>query len=171
MTSDSDVKDFAALARSDRVPSLAAEVTVDADRVGAHRSQREVRQDQRDVARDRDHWVLAVGLALIGRPRMDVDVGDYAQSAPPAHVPKLPKVPAVEADNARVERMRVEVVVEDEIDDPRRGPVVATEQECAALAGRVAAALAKPADKPAPQEPRTGELMPRRPQATKNRKN
>jgi hypothetical protein len=94
--------------------------------------------------------MLTVGLALMNGSRMDVDVGDHAQTAPPADIPQLAEVAAIEADDAGVERMRVKVVVEDKVDDARYVVPLVAQEERTAFPGGAATALAKASDETAP---------------------
>ena len=81
------------------------------------------------------------------------------------------EIPAVEMHDAGVERVRIEIVVEDEVDDAGAAVRAVAEQERAALAGRVPAALAQLCAQAPPQKPRAGDLMPRRPKAGNNLRN
>ena len=90
----------------------------------------------------RDHRVVAIGAALSGAAGMHVHVGDDAHAAPLADVPERTEIPAVEMHDAGVERVRIEVVIEDEVGDAGAAARTVPEQERAALAGCVPAALA-----------------------------
>ena len=114
---------------------------------GADRRPREIGQDERDVPGARDHRMLAVGVALPAAARMHVHVGDDAQAAPLADVPQRAEVPAVETHDAGVERVRVEVVVEDEVDDPGAAVRAVAEQERAALPAAVRPRSRSPRDR------------------------
>src|SRR6185312_9679900 len=86
-------------------------------------------------------------------------------------IPQLAEVATVEVDDAGVERVRIDIVVEREIDDaPATGGILAAEQKGAALA-HAAPALAQLRKKPPPEPPRERQLMPRREQAAGNRGN
>jgi hypothetical protein len=112
--------------------------------------------------------MVAVGVALIGGARVDVHVGNHAQAALLAHILKLPEVAAVEPYDAGIQRMRVEIVVENEVDDPGVAISAISEQERSALPAAGTAAFTQSGDKPVPQKPGTGKLMPRRQQAATN---
>jgi hypothetical protein len=70
-------------------------------------------------------------------------IGDDARAALLAYVPERPEIPAVEAHDAGVERMRVEIIVQDEINDPGAAGCAVTEQKRTAFAARVPASLAE----------------------------
>src|SRR5262249_34834301 len=116
-----------------------------------------------DVSGARDHWVIAVGAALPRGAGMHMHVGNDPHAALLADVPERPEIPPVEMHDAGVERVRVEVVVEDEIGDASAAVYAVAEQECAALAGGVPAALAQLPAQALPQKPRAGDFMLRRP--------
>ena len=153
------------------LPALPAQITVNADVLDADRSACEIRQDQREVPHARNHRVLAVGAALPGSTGMDVNVPDDAQFPAPARLPKCAEISAVHAYDAGIERMGIEIVIENEIDDPGMGVVTAAKQKSAALPAMVAAAFAKFRDEPPPQGRRAGELMPRPRKAVRNLRN
>src|SRR6266851_3728049 len=58
-------------------------------------------------------------------------------------VPERAEMMAVEAHDAGVERVRVEIVVENEVDDPRAAVLAVSQQERTAVPARVPAALAQ----------------------------
>jgi Zn-dependent peptidase ImmA (M78 family) len=92
------------------------------------------------------------------------------EAARAADRPQLAEMPAVEADDAGIEAVRVEVVVKNEVNDPC-GPArfLDPKQERAALAAFVASPLAQARGQPLPEEPRARQLMPRCEQATDSR--
>ncbi len=49
---------------------------------------------------------------------MHMHVGNHAQAPALADVPQRAEVPTVETHDAGVERVRIEIVIEDEVDDP-----------------------------------------------------
>src|SRR5580704_9427567 len=103
--SQSNMQKASARGGRDGMPALAAEIAINPDGIGAERPLREIRQNERKVARARDHRMLAVGVALTGGARVDVHIGNHAQAAPLADIPKRPAMAAVEPNNAGVQRM------------------------------------------------------------------
>lgn len=152
-SSQSDVQDVAAQGGWHGMPALAAEIAIDADFLDADRRTREIRQNQREMAGACDHRVLAVGLALIGPAGMDVNVRDNAQSAPPARIPKRAEKSAVQTYDAGVERMGIEIIIENEIGDAGTGPMTVTKQKSAAFPAMAVTPFAQVCDEPAPQNP------------------
>ena len=78
--------------------------------------------------------MLAIKVALTGTAGMNVDVRDHAYSASVADRPEFPEVAPVEPHKPTVEAVRIEVVVEHEIQDPRALAVPMSNQEGTALA-------------------------------------
>ena len=85
--------------------------------------------------------MLAIGAALSGAAGVDVHVGDDAQAALPADIPKPSEIPAVKMHDAGVERSRVEIVVQDEVGDAGAASDAIAEQECSAFTACIPAAL------------------------------
>ena len=141
---------------------------IDSGRTGGPR---EIGQDERDVPSARDHGVISVGCALTDTAGMYMHIGDDAHAAAFADVPECAEIPAVEMHDAGVERVRIEIVVQDEIDDPSAPVRTVAEQERATFAACVPAALAQLCAQALPKKPRAGELMPRRQQAGNNLRN
>src|SRR5216684_4102117 len=102
---------------------------------------------------------------------MHMHVGNHAQAAAFADVPERAEVPPVETYDAGVERMRIEIVIEDEVDDPTAVFHGVAEEERAALTAGGAPALAQARKEALPKAPRARQLMPRRPQAGNNLRN
>ena len=67
---------------------------------------------------ERDHGVIPIRSTLTRTTRMNVDVGYNLQIMRSAVRPELAEVTPVEAHDARVEAVRVEIVIENVIDDP-----------------------------------------------------
>ena len=61
----------------------------------------------------------AVRIALTRTARMHMHVGNDAQATALADVPQLAEVAAVEPNDAGIQGMRVQIVIENEVDDPR----------------------------------------------------
>src|SRR5688572_2508458 len=94
------------------------------------------------------------------------------QLALPADCPKPPEIFAVEANNSRVEALRIEIVVQDEINDARgAGRLVVTEQKRSALAAFATATLSQLCRQPPPKEPRARKLTLRREPSADSRRN
>ena len=102
----------------------------------------------------RDHGIGAIGVALPGIAGMDMHIGDDGQTALPAHRPQPPEILAVEADDSGVETVWIEIVIQDEIADPRGAIRVGiTEQEGAAFTAFAAPTLAQSRGQSPPQKP------------------
>src|ERR1700730_10746794 len=127
------MQESAPRSRRDAVPAFVAEIAVDADRRTLDRRPRKIRENERDMAGAGDHRMRLVGAAVTRAAGMHVHGGDHAQTAALADVPERAKVPAVKVHDAGVECVWVEVVVENEIDDPRAALVAESQQERPAL--------------------------------------
>ena len=115
--------------------------------------------------------MVAIGFALTGSGRMDVDVSNHAQRAFLAHRPERAEVTPIETHDPGVEAVRIEIVIEDEVDDPAPAAFLPPKQEGAALAAGAAATLAERATQAPPSPPGTGQFMLRREAAANNRGN
>ena len=69
------------------------------------------------MAGARNHRMVAIGFALTGSGRMDVDVGDHAQRTLLTHRPERAEVTSIETHDPGVEAVRIEIVIKDEVDD------------------------------------------------------
>jgi hypothetical protein len=65
---------------------------------------------------------------------MNMDITDDAVSSHSTVLPQFWELVSVEMDDAGIERVRIDVIVEDELYDPLASPMIATEQKRAALA-------------------------------------
>ncbi len=110
----------------------------------------------------RDHGMIP-GQRRSGQRRRDAHAHRRRRSAlAPCTAPIAHEVAPVEAHDAGVEAMRIEIVIQNEIDDPPAAVLVAANQEGAALAARAPAALTQRTAQPPPEPPRAGKFMPRR---------
>ena len=119
------------------VPTLGALVTVDANFGPPYGARREPRENQGEVARLRDHRMCTIGIALLRSSWVRVDISHNDQTTIFAKLPQGAEVAAVEAHDARVEALRVEIVVQDEFDDPLSFPSTPTQEERPAFAAAV----------------------------------
>jgi hypothetical protein len=100
-----------------------------------------------------------------------VNVGDDSERSPPAELPELSVVSSIEPHNPGREAMRVEIVIEDEIDDSRAVvPFASAEQKGTALMPTFAP-LSESNEETTPEPPRAGELMTWRVEEGRNRAN
>ena len=81
--------------------------------------------------------MVAIGFALTGSGRMDVDVSNHAQRAFLAHRPERAEVTPIETHDPGVETVRIEIVIEDKVDDPAPAVFLPPKQKGAALAAKV----------------------------------
>jgi hypothetical protein len=103
---------------------------------------------------------------------MDMNVSHDREIALTAHGPKLPEIFPVKPDDPGIKAVRVEIVIENEIDDARSAAgLQEPEQEGAAFAGRVASAFTQPRRQSPPQKPGAGELTLRGEPSTDSRRN
>ena len=79
------------------------------------------------MASTRDHRMCTVGFALAGASGVNVNVSHHCQSAGLAECPDLSEITAVEPDDAAVEAMGIEIVIEHEVDDPGALPIATSE--------------------------------------------
>src|SRR3546814_14610313 len=91
---------------------------------------------------------------------MDVDVSDHAQRAFLAHRPERAEVTSVETHDPGVEAVRIEIVIEDEVDDPAPTAFLPSKQEGAALAAGTPATLAECAAQAPPGQPGARQFLP-----------
>lgn len=95
------------------------------------------------MAGSRDHRICTVGITLLRAVRMGVNVCDYADTSLFAHIPKRAEITAVESDDASVQALRIQIVVENELSDPRTAILAMPEQKRSALSLAVVASLAQ----------------------------
>lgn len=122
------------------LPFVAPFVFVDAEFVRGVDAAREIGRDERDVAFARVGRMHTVGFTLPGRASMRVNVGNQFQTGRVADLRNRAQKISLEADDATVEAVRVEIVVRHDFLDATATFFAATEQERAALTP-VAAAL------------------------------
>ena len=91
-------------------PLMGTDVLVQSQVTAGRDPSREVRDDERKVARCRDHRVSAVSIALSCDAGMSVNIGYDLEVRFAAKPPKRPESDAVEDDNTAVQTARVEVV-------------------------------------------------------------
>jgi hypothetical protein len=103
----------------DRFPAFPPEIPVQSDLGSADRRPREVWNNQSEASGSSDHWMGLVGLALLRTARMGVHVGHHRQAPPFAQIPQTAEMTPVESDDPSIETMRVDVVIENEIDNSR----------------------------------------------------
>ena len=65
----------------------------------------------------RDHGIILIRTALACAARMDVDIGNNRHIMRSAVGPEVAKVAAIETNDPRVEAVRIEVVVQDIVDN------------------------------------------------------
>ena len=80
----------------------------------------EVWENNGDVAHFGHDRIGAVGVALLEMTGMNMDIRDNSTSSLPTMYPKIAKPTAIDFDNAVPERVRIYVVVENELLDPPR---------------------------------------------------
>src|SRR5690349_12518714 len=97
--------------------------------------------------------MITVGIALARSARMHMNIGHDRQATRLADRPEVAEVAPIEPDDATVERVRIEIVVEHEIKDARAAVFATPEQERPALPARMAAALTQLHLQTAPQKP------------------
>src|ERR1700730_10202227 len=120
------------------------------------------------MAGPRNHWMSTVRSALLDAIRVNVDISYHGQSAGFASRPQLAEVPAVEANDSCVEAVRIQIVVEHEVDDATPHGAIVAQEECTALACPSASAITEPPANAMPQQPRTRQLMSRRNHAARS---
>src|SRR5260221_6530109 len=113
---------------------------MNADASGAALALREVRNDERKMARLGDHRVVLVARALGVVPGMDVNIGNDSHVEAPTLVPNGAEPRAVEFDDAAREAGGVDVVVEEKLPNRARASLDRAEEEGAALAAAAGAA-------------------------------
>lgn len=91
----------------------------------------------------RDHRIRAVRVTLLRAVWMGVNVRDNADTSLLAHVPKCAEIAAVESHDASVQALGIQVVVENELSDPRTGILAIPEQKRSALSLAVEAPLSQ----------------------------
>ena len=99
-------------------PALAAKVTVNANVTTRLATGGEARQDHCDMSGTRNHWVSLVRIALACTTGMDMDVGDNGESPFLANAPERTEMTPIEANDAGIQAVRIQVVIQNEIDDP-----------------------------------------------------
>jgi len=102
---------------------------------------------------------------------MDMHVRDDGHSPIPAEPPQVVVIAAIEPDDPGIEAMRIKVVIENEIRDPRATVEPLSEEECAAFPRSALSPLAQGAEQAAPEGPRARDSMLRRAEAGYNRRN
>src|SRR5690606_5963050 len=132
---------------------LASQVAIDPDIARTLPAAGKAGEDERDVSGPRNHRVIPVGVALTAAVRVHMDAGDDGQGSRLAQRPQLAEVPAREANDARRQTVRIQVVVEHEIDDAGTTVLACPQQERTALARAVVSPLAKPGAQPTPDQP------------------
>jgi len=98
-------------------PLPIAQVLMHANLAGTCGTRGEIGQNHRDMTDLRDDRVGLVGFALAVATRMDMDIGDDAQARRATVSPQGTKPAAVYLDDAGRQRMRIDVVIEDEFVD------------------------------------------------------
>jgi hypothetical protein len=98
-------------------PVLSPEISVQSDLGSADGLSREARDNQSEVPGSSDHRMSSVGFALLRTARMSVHVGNHGQAPAFAQVPQTAAMTPVESDDPSIEAMRVEVIVENKIDN------------------------------------------------------
>ena len=66
----------------------------------------------------RNHWVGLVRIALACTTGMDMDIGDNGESPFLANAPERTEMTPIEANDAGIQAVRIDVVIQNEIDDP-----------------------------------------------------
>ena len=116
---EADMEEGFSLGNRNRSPSFAAQVAVDAHVAATDRLGRKAWKNQGQVAGERDHWMLAIKVALTGIAGMNVDIRDHAYSASVADRPEFSEVAPVEPHKPAVEAVRIKVVVKHKTHDAR----------------------------------------------------
>lgn len=93
---------------------------MDADAARLDGPGREVREDDGDVPDLGHNGVGLVGLTLLESAGMNMDVGDDSAPGLPAMGPEVAEPTSVDHDDAGLESVRVDVIVEDELLDAPR---------------------------------------------------
>ena len=94
-------------------PPVITKILINADRPASDRSTRHQRENQRHMARLRDHGVFFVGPALASSKDMNVSISNDRQAEGRASVPELSKGITVENTDAGVVGFGIELVVID----------------------------------------------------------
>jgi len=77
--------------------------------------------------------MIPIRVALIRPSRVGVNIGDHGKISLRAYLPKAPKVPSVETNDAGVEAVGIEIVVKNKIDDPGYVILDTAKKECSAF--------------------------------------
>ena len=92
---------------------------------------------------------------------MGVNIRDNGQAAPFAEIPQLSEVTAIELDNAGLQALRVEIVIQNKLRNPRTPVAPIAKQERPTLVLAIMAPLPETLQEPVPKEPGAGKLMQR----------
>jgi hypothetical protein len=82
-----------------------------------------------------------------------VHVGDDTYAAALTDVPEFSEVSPVKSNDARIERVWIEIVIQNESDNPRTSACSVAEQERSAFSAGKSAAFAQFCGQPIPQHP------------------
>jgi len=148
--------------RRDGFPVFGALISVNAKVLPADRRIREFRDDESNMTTLRNHGICTIGRTLTRPTRVDMDIRDYDHALALADFPKGAEVAAIEADDASVQGVRVQVIVKDEILDSGIDFSTPAQKESPALPAPSFAPFTKPNQKFPPEEPTAGEFMMRR---------
>jgi hypothetical protein len=108
-----------------------------------------MRQYHRDMANLRDHRIRAVGWTLLKTLGMHMNVGNDRTAGFPAMLPERAELAPVYDHNARIKRVRIDIVIIDEF--LNRPPVAfAAKEKCAAFPAGVKRSPAQLGDAGAP---------------------
>lgn len=93
-----------------------------------------VRNDDGYMANGANHGIFLICAALDRLARVGMNIGHYVQPGLATDFPKIPKVGAIEDNNARVQAVRVKIIVINNLSNPAYVALAVTEQEGAAFA-------------------------------------
>jgi hypothetical protein len=99
---------------------------------------------------------------------MGVNIRDHGKAAPLAQIPQLSEVTAIELDNARLQALRVEIVIQNKLRNPGTPVAPMAKQERPTLVLAITTPLPETLQEPVPKEPGAGKLMLRCVEATYN---
>lgn len=97
------------------LPLTRAKVLIDAYLAGHARTRSEVRDNEGQMARLRDHGVMTIAAALIVPAGMHMYVGDDIHVQLAAKFPNVTKPSPIEFDDAISKAIRINVVIEEKL--------------------------------------------------------
>ncbi len=100
-----------------------------------------------------------------------MDIRDNGQFALATEIPQFIEVTAVKTDDARIQTMRIKIVIQNEIKHSRPISKTRSDQKCSAFTRFIPTAFPQLSEQSLPQSGWEGQPMPRRDEAAHSRWN